>query len=153
MQIFRQLFCIFLKFCILFIKSTLLSALLPLIVRHHLLQVLCVLFGDFWCRSGVVFDLEEFREHLLLGHAFRVSHSVDGCVHYFRHHLKFEQVAAAVAFDDPAHLPEADVVQKLAARDTYLTDKQLIDRLRRCQFFPPFPFSFAASSASSGIRW
>ena len=171
MQFFSHIFCIFIAFLLFFVYFlTILrlnhhvehekkhrlgwSMLSPFEVVHHFLKVFCVLLGDFGCRSGVVFDLEEFREHLLRGHAFRVTHSVDGCEHHFRHHLQFEQVAAAVAFDDMAHLPEAQLVQELSAVNAYLAYEQLVDVVGGGQFFPVDPScSLAAFAASEPGRW
>ena len=70
-------------------KSTLSSALLPLIVRHHLLQVLCILLGYIRRWRVVILNFEQVREHLLRSHAFRVAHRIDSTVHTFGHHLKF----------------------------------------------------------------
>ena len=91
-------------------KSTLSSALLPFEVAHHVLQVLGILLGDFGSGRVVVFGLEEVGEHLLRGHALRISHRVHRGISAFRHELQFEPVAATVALDDAADFPELYIV-------------------------------------------
>jgi hypothetical protein len=43
------------------------------------------------------------------------------------HELVLQAVAAAVASDDAAHLPEAEVVEEGVAGDSYLAHEQLVD--------------------------
>ena len=113
------------------------------------MQVLGVLLGD-GRGFGFVFGLEQFREHLLRGHAFRITHRVHCRIGAFRHELQFEPVAASVALDDAQHLPIAQVVEERAAVDANLAYEQLIDVVGVNQFFPLLPsLALARRLASS----
>ena len=116
------------------------------------MEVLGVLLGD-GRGFGFVFDLEQFGEHLLRRHAFRVSHCVHRGIGAFRHELQFEPIAATVALDDAQHLPIAEVVEERAAVDANLAYEQLIDVVGVNQFFPLLPSCFAAFAASEPGRW
>lgn len=51
-----------------------------------------------------------------------------------------QRVAAAVASDDTAHLPELKVVKEFTARDAYLAYDELVDVVGGSQFFAFLPF-------------
>lgn len=83
-------------------------------------------FSSDWQLFVFVF-LEEHGEHVGHGLTIGVAHGEGGSIDAFGHQLKFQQVAAAIATDDAANFPEADVVEELTAGDAYLAHEQLID--------------------------
>ena len=123
-------------------------------VLHHLLQVGGFGFGNLRFLRFVDVVAEEFREQVFDGLAFRIAHGVHRRIGALRHHLQFEPVTAAVALDDAANLPEAQVVEEVTTRDAYLAYEQLVDVVGGGQFFPLFPFpSSATFAASVAGRW
>ena len=78
-------------------------------------------------RLVVIIVIEEHREYVFHSFALRVTHGIGGGVGAFGNELVFQTVALAVASDDAAHLPEAEVIQELTAGDAYLAHEQLID--------------------------
>ena len=118
-------------------------------VFHLFLQLSFFFFGD--GRLAVVIIVEDHGEHVGSGLALRVAHRVDGCVGTLGHELVLQPVAAAVASDDAAHLPEADVVKKFTTGDANLAHEQLVDVAGGCQFFAlPFPFAGFSSGSPAG---
>lgn len=75
----------------------------------------------------VIVCVEEHGEHVGYGLALGITHDVDGGIDAFGHQLMLQPVAAAVATDDAAHFPEADVVEELTAWDSDFAHEQLID--------------------------
>lgn len=94
-------------------------------VFHFSLQLNFFFFGDGWLI--VVIIVEKHGKRVGHGLALRVAHGIDGGVGTFGHELVLQAVAAAVAPDDAAYLPEADVVEKFTTRDAYLAHEQLIN--------------------------
>ena len=95
---------------------------------NQLPQVGSVLFADWWL--GVVVAVvvaEEYGEHVGDGLALGASHSVGGGIDTFGEQLVRQAVALAVATDDAAHLPEAEVVEEITARDSDFAHEQLVD--------------------------
>ena len=82
----------------------------------------------FFCDGRlVVVIIEEHRKHVGHGLALGVAHGVHGGVGTFGHELVLQQVAAAVASDDAAHFPKADVIEEFTAGDANLAHEQLVD--------------------------
>ena len=79
-------------------------------------------FCHFFSRDGrlvvVVVIIEEHGEHVGHGLALWVTHDVDSGIDTFSHQLMLQQVAATVASDDAANLPEAEVIEKFTAWDS-----------------------------------
>jgi hypothetical protein len=75
----------------------------------------------------VVIVLEEYGEHIPDGLALSVTHGIGGGIDALCHELVFQAVAAAVASDDAARLPEAEVIEEGVAGDSYLAHEQLVD--------------------------
>ena len=95
-------------------------------VFHHGLHVGHILFADGWL-VVIVVVLEYLREKVAGGLTFGVAHCIDGGVGALGEQLVLQTVALAVASDDSAYLPEAEVVEKFAAGDAYLAHEQLVD--------------------------
>ena len=75
----------------------------------------------------VIVVFEEHGKHVGHGLALGITHDVDGGIDAFGHQLMLQQVAATIATDDAAHLPEAEVVEEFSARDANLAHEQLVD--------------------------
>lgn len=52
---------------------------------------------------------------------------MDGGIDAFCKELVCQSVALAVASDDASHFPEAEVVEKVMARNAYLAHEQLVN--------------------------
>ena len=103
----------------------LLFLMLCIDVSHELLKLCHVFFTD--GRLFVVIVCVEYHwEHVGYGLTFRVAHGVDVGVDTFGEELVLQRVALAVAPDDAAYLPEAEVVEEFTTRDAYLAHEQLI---------------------------
>ena len=89
-------------------------------------QVVHVLLGE-GRLVVVIVEFEEHGEHVGYGLALRIAHDVDGGIDTFGHQLVLQQITAAVATDDAAHFPEAEVVEEFSARDANLAHEQLVD--------------------------
>ena len=78
---------------------------------------------------------------------------MNGGINAFGKQLVCQPVSLAVASDDAAHLPEADVVEEVMAGDAYLAHEQLINVVGGNQFFVflPFPFFGLSSGSPLGI--
>ena len=96
---------------------------------HHLAETGHFLVVDGGGVGGivVVVVLEERWEDVAWGLSLWVAHSEHGGVGAFCHELVLQAVAVAVASDDAAHLPEAEVVEELTTGDAYLAHEQLVD--------------------------
>lgn len=95
---------------------------------NQLPQVGSILFAD-W-RLGVVVAavvVEEYGEHVGDSLALGAAHSVGGGIDTFGEQLVCQAVALAVATDDTAHLPEAEVVEEITAGDSDCAHEQLVD--------------------------
>ena len=94
-------------------------------------------FGDFLiCYVGgfavvIVGVFEQHREEVFDGLAFAVAHRVHCSEDGFGNQLVTQPAPSAVATDDTQYLPERDLVEKLMAREAYLTNEQLVDVPRR----------------------
>ena len=99
----------------------------------------CQEFGRFvFCYGWLVWYviiLENPREHVGNGLAFRVAHGIDSSVCTFSDELVLQAVAVAVAADNAAHFPEAEVVEEFTTGDAYLAHEQLKDVVGGIQFF------------------
>lgn len=102
-------------------------SLLCVVVGHEVLEFVVLFIAHLGCSFVVIVILEDAGEEVFGGFALGVSHGVDGSVGAFGEQLVLQTVAAAIAPDDAAHLPEADVVEELTARDAYLAHDQLVD--------------------------
>ena len=106
-------------------------------VRHVPCVHLGLEFGDFLiCYVGgfavvIVVILKQTGEEVFDGLAFAIPHGVHCSEHGFGDELVRETVALAVASDDAIDLPECNLVEELMARDSYLTNEQLVDVPRR----------------------
>ena len=102
-------------------------------IVHQGLLVGIVLFGERFGGFAVVIVriLKEHWEEVFDGLAFAVPHCVHCSEHGFRDELVTQPAPFAVATDDTQHLPIAQFVQELMARDAYLTHKEFIDCPRR----------------------
>ena len=89
-------------------------------------------FGVGYWRQVVVVLLEEHREQVFDGLAFGVAHGKHCGVGALGYELVLQAVAVAVATDDTANLPEAEVVEKFTTRDAYLAHEQLVDVMGGC---------------------
>ena len=78
-------------------------------------------------RLVFIIVVEEHREYVFHSFALRVAHGVSGGVGTFCNELMFQPVTLAVASDDAAYFPEAEVVEKFTAGDSYFAHEQLID--------------------------
>ena len=85
------------------------------------------LVGDGWWTFFVIIVVEEHGEHVGDSLALGVAHGVDGGVGTLGYELVLQAVALAVASNDTANLPEAEVIEELTARDAYLAHEQLVD--------------------------
>ena len=128
---------------------------LPLVVADELLQFGGFLFGDLRFGWLNVVIAEEVGEQVFDGLAFGVAHGVHRGVGAFGHHLQFEDVAASVASDDAAHLPEAQPIEERVAVNAYLAYEQLVDVVGGNQFFPFVPFCASALALAASVpgRW
>ena len=104
---------------------------LKLISLHEVNEVLLVFFRQ-RVIGFVVIVLEEYGEHILHGLALSVAHGIGGGIDTLCHKLVLQAVAAAVASDDAAHLPELEVVEEFTARNAYLAHEQLVDVVGAC---------------------
>lgn len=117
------------------------------------------LISDGWWTVVVIFVIEEHGEHVGYSLALGVAHCVDGCVGTFSEKLVLQRVAAAVAADDAAYLPEADVIEEFTTWNAYLAHEQLVDVVGGSQFFAFLPFllvlvcSRSAAFCSLSGRW
>ena len=78
-------------------------------------------------RLVIVIFVEEHGEYVFHSFALRVTHGVSGGVGALGYELMLQSVALAVASDDTANLPEAEVVEEFMARDAYLAHEQLVN--------------------------
>ena len=106
------------------------------VVRHVPCVHLCLEFGDFLvCYVGgfavVIVILKQTGEEVFDGLAFTVAHGVHCSENGFGDELVAEPATSAVASDDAIDLPECNLVEELMARDSYLTNEQLVDVPRR----------------------
>ena len=99
---------------------------LKLISLHEVNEVLLVFFRQ-RVIGFVVVILEEHGEHVLNGLSLCVAHGIGGGIDTLCHELVLQSVAAAVASDDAASLPEAEVVEEGVTGDAYLAHDQLVD--------------------------
>lgn len=99
---------------------------------HFRLQFVDVFLTDGRLVVVIVVIVEKHGEHVGHGLTIGVAHGEGGSIDAFGHQLKFQQVAAAIATDDAANLPEADVVEKLTAGDANLAHEQLVDVVGAC---------------------
>lgn len=114
-----------------------------MISLHEVDKVLLVFFCQRVFGFVVIIVLEEHGEHILHGLALSVAHGIGGGIDTLCHELVLQAVAAAVASDDAASLPEAEVVEEGVTGYSYLAHEQLVDVVDGYEFFPlPFPFSF-----------
>ena len=100
---------------------------LKLISLHEVNEVLLVFFRQRVFGFVVIIVLEEHGEHILNGLALCVAHGIGGGIDTLCHELVLQSVAAAVASDDAASLPEAEVVEEGVTGDSYLAHEQLVD--------------------------
>ena len=120
-------------------------------IGHEFLQFVVFLIANLG-RSFVVVVLKEVREYVGRGLAIGVAHNVEGGVDNFGKELVLQTVALAIAANDAAYFPEADVVEEFMAGDTYLAHEQLIDVVGAGQFFAlPFPFDGLSAGSSFGM--
>ena len=75
-------------------------------------------------------------EHVCRCFPLWVAHGERGGIDAFSDELVLQAVAVAVASDDAAYLPEAEVVEKFTTGDAYFAHEQLVDVVGGCQFFP-----------------
>ena len=90
---------------------------LAVVCFHKGLKVFHVFLGE-GRFVVIIVVVEEHGEHVGHGLALWITHDVDGGIDAFSHQLVFQQVAATVASDDAANLPEVDVVEELTAGDS-----------------------------------
>lgn len=100
---------------------------LKLKVLHEVDKVLLVFFRQRVFGFFFVVVLEEHGEHIPNGLALSVAHGIGGSIDTLCHELVLQAVAAAVASDDAAHLPELEVVEEGVMGDAYLAHEQLVD--------------------------
>ena len=100
-------------------------------VVHELLLVGVVFFGERFGGFAVVIVLKEHREEVFDRFALAVPHRVHCSEDSFGNQLVAEPATSAVASDDAIDLPECNLVEELMARDSYLTNEQLVDVPRR----------------------
>ena len=94
---------------------------------HECLEASSIFIADEWFIVNVVIILKYLREHVGNGLALWVSHGIDSSVCTFSHELMLQAVAVAVASDNAADFPEAEIVEELTTGDAYLAHEQLID--------------------------
>ena len=123
------------------------SVLIPLEVIHHLLQVLCVMFGDFGCRVvGLVFFPSELVQVLrgLRGGVLLavVEHTRQEPLQHSCG-LVGRMVAAVQAGEVTVYLPPLHLVQEVIGADSALANYNLIELEGGYAFF----------AASSVLPW
>ena len=94
---------------------------------HDFYEVFLVFFRQRTFGFFVVIVLEEYGEHISNVLALRVAHGIGGGIDTLCHKLVLQSVAAAVASDDAANLPEAEVVEEGVTGYSYLAHEQLVD--------------------------
>ena len=99
---------------------------LKLISLHEVNKVLLVFFRQ-RVFGFVVIILEEHGEHIPNGLALSVAHGIGSGIYALCHELVLQSVAAAVASDNAAGFPEAEVVEEGVTGDAYLAHDQLVD--------------------------
>lgn len=117
---------------------------------HHCLQFGYFILRERGAAGHLLIVFEECREEVFDGLALRVAHGVDGGIYAFGKELELQSVSPAVAPYDAAHLPEAEVVEELTARDADFAHEELVDVVGGYEFFPSVPF---LSSGSPDGTW
>ena len=102
----RHIFCRC-PFCLNLIR------LVPRVSFCYKLLELCHVFLTNGRLFVVIVCVEYHWEHVGYGLTFRVTHGVDVGVDTFGEELVLQRVALAVAPDDAAYLPEAEVIEEL----------------------------------------
>ena len=93
---------------------------------HHGLQFFHVFSRDGWL-VVIVIIIEEHGEHVGHGLALGVAHGEHRGVGALGDELMLQAVTLAVASDDAANFPEAEVVEKFTAGDSDFAHEQLVD--------------------------
>ena len=116
--------------------------------------------GEVWYDSKelgsmpIVLVLEECREHVGNGCAFRFARGIDGCKDNFCQELMRQPSASSVAFYYTCRFPVGQLIKKFTSWNTYLTHEQLVQVVGGQSFFGLFSFSSACSfSASDLLIW
>ena len=91
------------------------------------MEFIILFIAHLGCGFVFIVVLENAWEEVFGGFPIGVAHGEDGGVGALGEQLVLQRVTAAVASDDAAHLPEADVVEELTARDANFAHEQLID--------------------------
>ena len=94
---------------------------------HEFLKFILFFLCDSRFHVVVVIILEEHWEHLLRCVAFRTTECVGAGEDVLGDELIEKMVTLAIAANDATGFPELDVVQELAAAQTYFANEQLIE--------------------------